>query len=493
MKIKSYMFVAMAATMLAACDQDFGNWTEQKVNDQDAITSFQKGTVTPAATNTNVNLNTLADGTTDIQVCTIAAPTVSDANYSSTYKIALSAVKSDNTEVEQTFDLTAEGNMAVADLQEFLTGIYGTNPNIQRTVTAKVLSIVSNGVTTTTYTSDPFTINANVKAPFIDANGYYVVGNIDDWSCSRKDEYHMVNGGGDVYDDPVFTVTIPAVADITTYEVKMIPASSFNDDGSVASWDKAVSAEPGADDPASEGNVSLSNAGGNLKFNAVPNAEKYKISVNMLLGTYAIEGILPPALFLTGDHYNWGGTWLPLHPVNNNWGGTSPYTFWTIIYLHAGELFKFSPVAGWSGDFGGNQLAVTDEAGAGISEDGTNCKADNAGWYLLEVSSANRTMTVHKAEIFLIGDVTGDWTSGVEANKFTVPATEDGEFVSPVLANNGNLRMYAQVGSIDWWRTEFNVINGQIVVRESDELPGVSCTAGQKVTLNFKNNTGSIQ
>ena len=80
MKIKSYMFVAMAATMLAACDQDFGNWTEQKVNDQDAITSFQKGTVTPAATNTNVNLNTLADGTTDIQVCTIAAPTVSDAN-----------------------------------------------------------------------------------------------------------------------------------------------------------------------------------------------------------------------------------------------------------------------------------------------------------------------------------------------------------------------------------------------------------------------------
>ena len=483
MKFKSYMFVAMAATVLAACDQDFGNWTEQPVNTQDAITAFTGGTVTPGTA--AINLNALSADVTEVQVCTIAAPVVSNEQYTPTYKIVLD----DNA----TYDLSAEGKMAVTDLQDYLVGKYGSNPNTEHTVQAQVLTILSNGATATTYKSAKFNITANVKAPFIDPAGYYVVGNVDDWACTRKDEYHMVNGGGDVYEDPVFTVTVPAKAGVETYEVKFIPSSSFNADGSIASWDAAVSAAPGADDPANEGSVSLNNAGGNLKFSAVANAEGYLISVNMLLATYTVEAVLPPALYLTGDHYGWGSTWLQLNAVNNNWGGTSPYTFWTVIYLHANELFKFSPVAGWSGDFGGDQLAVTDEAGAGMSNDGTNCKVANAGWYLLEVSSAERTMTVHKAEIYLIGDVTGDWTAGVEANKFTEPATEDGEFVSPAFANSGALRMYAKVGGIDGWRTEFNVIGDAIVVRESDELAAPSVSAGQKAYLNFVTGAASIK
>ena len=474
------MFVAMAASVLAACDQDFGNWTEQKVNEQEAITAFKNSTVT-AASSAAFNLNALAPTDTEIQVCNITAPTVSDTTYVPTYKIVLDDVA--------TFDLTADGKMAVADLQKYFVDKYGSNPNIERTAQAQVLTIVSNGVTATTFKSEKFNLAAKVKAPFIDPNGYYVVGNVDGWACTKVNEWHAVNGGGDVYDDPVFTVTLPVVAGLDTYEVKLIPASSFNDDGSIASWDKAVS----ADAAGTEGKVSITNGGGNIQFAAVANAEGYLLTINMMEETITIEAVLPPTLFLTGDHYNWGGTWLPLNAVNNNWGGSWPNTFWTIIYLHAGELFKFSPVAAWKGDFGGNQLAVTDEAGAGISDDGTNCKADNAGWYLLEVNAKDRTMTVHKAEIYLIGDVTGDWTAGVEANKFTTPATEDGAFVSPVLANSGNLRMYAKVGEIDWWRTEFNVYDGKIVVREKDDQPAVPCTAGQKVTLNFVTGEGAIQ
>ena len=45
---------------------------------------------------------------------------------------------------------------------------------------------------------------------FASCNGDY-----DDWSKQRKDEYKLVNGGGDPYADPVFSVTIPSPGDVT--------------------------------------------------------------------------------------------------------------------------------------------------------------------------------------------------------------------------------------------------------------------------------------
>ena len=46
----------------------------------------------------------------------------------------------------------------------------------------------------------------------------------------------------------------------------------------------------------------------------------------------------------------------------------------------------------------------------------------------------------------------------------------------------------------DWWQMEFNVFDGKIVYRaDGDDQAAVAVTAGQKVTLNFNAETGSIQ
>ena len=198
-------------------------------------------------------------------------------------------------------------------------------------------------------------------------------------------------------------------------------------------------------------------------------------------------------LFLTGSNYGWGATWLKVNAVNNNWGGTSEGEFWTILYLHADEQFKFSPKAAWDGDFGGTQLEVVDEAGAGYSPDGTNCKVANAGWYLLHVYSADMKMVITTPKLYLIGNVTGGWDAGVAANQFTNPTAEDGEFISPAFANSDNVRMYVEVTGADWWRTEFNVFDGKIVVRTEGDQDAVPVTAGQKAHLNFTSMTGSFQ
>ena len=82
----------------------------------------------------------------------------------------------------------------------------------------------------------------------------------------------------------------------------------------------------------------------------------------------------------------------------------------------------------------------------------------------------------------------------VEANKFTVEGTT---LVSPAVAANNNIRMYAAapaaVTGVDWWQMEFNVFDGVIVYRAGGGDQAASpATAGQKATLDFNAGTGSI-
>ena len=46
----------------------------------------------------------------------------------------------------------------------------------------------------------------------------------------------------------------------------------------------------------------------------------------------------------------------------------------------------------------------------------------------------------------------------------------------------------------DWWKTEFMVFDGKIAFRgNGGDQKRVSVTAGKRVYLNFKNNTGEIK
>ena len=48
-------------------------------------------------------------------------------------------------------------------------------------------------------------------------------------------------------------------------------------------------------------------------------------------------------------------------------------------------------------------------------------------------------------------------------------------------------------GIDDWWRTEYNVYDGKIVIRTEGDQPGVWSEAGKKVYLNFSTMTGEIK
>ncbi len=189
-----------------------------------------------------------------------------------------------------------------------------------------------------------------------------------------------------------------------------------------------------------------------------------------------------PVLYLTGSNYDWGGTWLPLVPVNGH-----PTMSWRIVYLHEGEEFKFAPQAGWGNDFG-MSATVTDNAGMNPSG-GDNIKVGNAGWYMLIVDNTDgaRTVTINKPEIYLIGDTWGAWDAAMPDAMFDIPTEENGVFVSPKFKADAAVRMHVAVPGADWWQSEFiGLETGEVDFRgNGGDQARVNVKAGQRVYLNL--------
>lgn len=489
MKAKTYLIAALAALSLASCDESFDDWTQQSANTQPNTVTFGNGSVAEVGL---IDFSTFPSEITDAdstQVCVITAPTSSYSPTTNEYYITFNG--------EKTFSINANGKMLTSELKDYVEGKYGKKP-VENDISAALTAYTGDGKTAvqTSFTSSPFTVKAKPDAPFIDPDGYYIVGNIDNWTCTRNDAYHMTNGGADVYSVPTFTAYLDPVESIESgsgvYEIKIVPSSAFAEDGTISNWGIALSALPDVSDPSAEGSFSYSNAGGNIKFNKIDGAKQYKISVNLLEGTYTVAAFNDPQLYMTGANYGWGSTWLPFTAVNKN-GESAINKFWKIIYLHEGEEFKFSPTNAWSGDFAGD---VDGPAKDSFTPSNGNLKCLQSGWYLVMVNSDTKHVYFSEPALYLTGDCSqGSWNNFIDADKFTNPTTEDGEFISPAFTQDDKaIRMCVLMPSeygIDWWRSEFIVQGGIIVYRgDGGDPERVLTKAGQRVHLNFATDKG---
>ena len=163
-----------------------------------------------------------------------------------------------------------------------------------------------------------------------------------------------------------------------------------------------------------------------------------------------------------------------------------PGAFWAIRYMTTATEFKFCAKKEWNGDF------CTLGTNTGFVTPGNN-KVEADGFYMIYVDLTNDFIVVEPAKVYGMGDVYGGWDKGVEANLFAA----DGQTLTSTAPAAGNIRMYAAApagSDADWWQMEFNVFDGKIVYRaDGGDQAAVAVTAGQKVTLNFNAETGSIQ
>ena len=200
----------------------------------------------------------------------------------------------------------------------------------------------------------------------------------------------------------------------------------------------------------------------------------------------------PEHLYMTGTdfgNWSWGDGTVELWPVINkpDWdnGKSAEGQFYTIRYFTTNG-FKFNGAKAWDGGQFGSL-----ETNKGFTNDNDgNVVVPEEGFYLVHIDLKNSILNVEPARVYGIGDAFGSWDAAVEDNRFAA----DGRVMKATAPKAGKLRMYveSEIATTSWWTHEFNLIDGQIVPRVLDELAAPDILAGQVVTLNFNEGTGTI-
>lgn len=219
-----------------------------------------------------------------------------------------------------------------------------------------------------------------------------------------------------------------------------------------------------------------------------------------VLGYFALDEMkMPDNIYIIGsiNEWDWAKSY-SMVPVHSNAG-----KFWRVIYCEAGAEIKFNTAKSWDGnEFGYDEDRFPAESVnyAGIEDGGGNIKINNAGWYIVVVTTAiegrGYTYTVEfmAPNVYLTGDAAGGWEIFDETTLFTVPADGNGEFVSPAFKADAELRMCIKLADIDWWKTEFVILEGKIEYRGTgDDQERFNVSVGQKAYLNFLTGDGSVK
>ena len=286
--IKKILLGMTLLMSMVSCTEDYTDWGNPQSNPEEEAVSFGNGSVTPEGV---INL---ADVTGDkVKVASIVAPTSTKDTYTPSFKINFDG---------QSFDIDANGNMAKADLVNYITGKFGKRPK-ERDLDATLDAWLSNGSTAAKMaTSAKFQVKAIPEAPFIDA-AYYLVGNMTEWGLDTNLKF--AHSDADVYEDPVFTLMFTTTKDEQCW--KIIPQGNV-DAGNIWAVENAPKGVVGIEkdeDTAMSGKLLTTNSKGDKAgAGKIAKAGMYQMTINMMDYTYTIKQIAPE-YYLVGKLQGW--------------------------------------------------------------------------------------------------------------------------------------------------------------------------------------------
>ena len=382
--IKKILLGMTLLMSMVSCTEDFTDWANPQKNSPKEAVAFGNGEVTP------VNVINLADVKTEtVKVASIKAPTSSNAAYTpTTYKINFDG---------QSFDIDADGNMATADLANYIVEKYGKRPT-ERAIDATLDAWVSNGSTAVKMaTSETFQVKAIPVAPVID-EGYYLVGDmfttedgVNGWNTiSAKQAFK--HSDKDVYDDPIFTITFETTKADQYW--KIIPKANVDAGNTDASAAGVVGPKIDGDDSMTG---LLTNA--DAKAGKIAEPGKYRLTLNMMDYSYTIEKVMyDPFIYFIGSTDGWGSNDQKLALVDEETGTYTGY-----VYIAdpngAGFEFKFQREQGnWDTAIGASNF-VTFKDAAKDPQNGNNLGVNaGEGVYYMDVNLSEGTITATKVE-----------------------------------------------------------------------------------------------
>lgn len=408
------------ALLMASCTDDYKDWAEPFSNAPEDPYSISF-TASPASP---IDFATISGDKVLLFNSTIEGP---EGAAATEYEVVLSDESGEN---QTPVEVDAEGYANVEELEAAVYGLYGRRP-VARTIPMEVgvaINVKGASIVKTAST----TLTATPNAPEIE-EAYYITGTPNGWNNSDT-SLELTNGGGDVYENPVFKVLIPATGSDISF--KVTPKSGLGGD-----WSKCLTASD------TEGKFATNNAGTDLKIPHVEGAKFYRVEFNMLDQTWKFDALnFNTYIWQAGNGNGWGSPASPLYSP----AGDGKYT--GFMYLD-GE-FKFrSGEDNWNApDWGKGASEGT------LAEQAGNLSAD-AGYYKVEVDLG--ALTYKLTPITTIGIVGPAQAGGWDADTDMTYNKETGAWEATVELAADEMKFRANDGwDINWGGTENNLTQG---------------------------------
>lgn len=462
-----------------ACNEDFKDWAEPQSNPQEDPSAQMTATFTVGKDADIVMDNATTDS---VEIVKLASTTAEEGSIISLKSIALND--------DYTLPFVAENGtvrVSLAELDSVTQAAYQSRASVERDlkITVKAAATTPGGDGILLAGNDVTIKLKPVSTPATDPQGYYVVGAFTGWDA--KGALMMTQ---DAENKNLYTLETATTG--TNQGFKFFPAAAISND---VDWAQALGSWKDGD-AASESFVYWTIGENQPGAIGVEQEGRIKITLDVTNFRYSVkDNSAPTEMYMTGSAYDWGKIWKAFTPVNDTKG-----SFWGIYYFAADDEVKFAPQADWGNDFG--FAATISQASidlAGLSDSGGNIKVGKAGWYLVYVSAIgdDKAVDFYVPNIYLTGNTSnGGWDAiATEQDLFTVPETADGEFISPSFVKDGEVRICVHPkNDIDWWRSEFIILNGEIAYRgNGGDQERVQGKAGQQAYLKFSDNTGAIK
>lgn len=389
-KLSLYISIALAGLFMGSCSEDFKDWADPQTNPQeDAVTipGYQASAVSA------FDLAKVAEDSVNVYTISSAALPEGFALGNSRIELTPEGVENATaTEVKTSND----GKATKADMQALIESVYGKAP-VARTFNGHVYTTAVKDGQAALIDAGTVKVTATPVAPNISQN-YYIIGGALDWTADAAKTQKFNHSDINVYDDPVFTITIPAKEGDDTWfgivDDKACEGVAAGDWSSVLGTAKgngnnSLNVTEQLDTRAKVGNDA------SFKVPASAGAKYIKVEINMLDYTYMIT----PLSF--GEYFYEIGNDSGWKTSNALYGGNGDGKYQGFYYLN-GE-FKFKPNAdNWDNDY------EFDGEGKIADNNGPNCPDPGAGFYQIDVDLQAGTYALTKVNsITVVGNHNG--------------------------------------------------------------------------------------
>ena len=389
-KLSLYISIALAGLFMGSCSEDFKDWADPQTNPQeDAVTI-------PGYQASGVNAFDLANVADSVNVYTISSAALPEGFELGNSRIELTPEGVENataTEVKTSND----GKATKADMQALIESVYGKAP-VARTFNGHVYTTAVKDGQAALIDAGTVKVTATPVAPNISQN-YYIIGGALDWTADAAKTQKFNHSDINVYDDPVFTITIPAKEGDDTWfgivDDAACEAIAANND-----WSSVLGTAKGNGNNALNVTEQLDTRAkvgddASFKVPASAGAKYIKVEINMLDYTYKIT----PLSF--GEYFYEIGNDSGWKTSNALYGGNGDGKYQGFYYLN-GE-FKFKPNAdNWDNDY------EFDGEGKIADNGGSNCPDPGAGFYKIDVDLQAGTYALTQVKsITVVGNHNG--------------------------------------------------------------------------------------